>query len=178
MTKMSPVAPAQPRKIIVSSDHLASGEGWELSEVEFGLTVLNNAFQKWIVRCAVAAGQPELSATDVLVLHHVNHRHSEKKRVDICFMLNIEDAHNVTYALKRLIGFDLIAGTKRGKEIYYSTTAKGQELCEKYRQIRADCLLSLVGSVENYEADFPHVAERLRVLSGLYEQASRAAASL
>ena len=62
------------KRKIVSSRHLATEQGWPLSEVEFGLTIVFNAFQKWIVRCDAAAGQGVMNAIDVLVLHNVNHR--------------------------------------------------------------------------------------------------------
>jgi predicted MarR family transcription regulator len=64
---------------IVSSAHLASGQSQELSELEFGLIVAGNAFNRWMVRCMNAAGLPELSPLDILVLHSVNHRNRAKK---------------------------------------------------------------------------------------------------
>ncbi len=42
---------------IVSSSHLVSERAGELSEFEFGLTVLHNAFNRWMVRCMSAAGE-------------------------------------------------------------------------------------------------------------------------
>ena len=53
---------------IVSSAHLADNAAPELSELEFALTIANNAFQRWIVRGTTAAGRPELGALDVLVI--------------------------------------------------------------------------------------------------------------
>ncbi len=166
------------KRKIVSSRHLATEEGWPLSEVEFGLTVVYNAFQKWIVRCAVAAGQPDLSAMDVLVLHNVNHRDNEKRRVDISFMLNIEDTHTVNYSLKKLVGLELVGKEKRGKEIFYSTTAKGKKLCNDYRSVREQCLIPGMKHLDQDADALSEHAETLRTLSGLYDQASRAAASL
>ena len=169
---------AKKKRKIVSSRHLATEDGWSLSEVEFGLTVVSNAFQKWVVRCAAAAGKLDLSATDVLVLHNINHRDSEKRLVDICFVLNIEDTHTVNYALKKLLKVELIEKEKRGKEIFYSTSPAGKELCEEYRNIREQCLISGMKSLSLSEDELQKQAEILRTLSGLYDQASRAAASL
>ncbi|MDV4146705.1 transcriptional regulator, partial [Shimia sp. FJ5] len=39
---------------IVSSRHLAEGEGWEVSEFEFGLIIAYNAFSRWMMRCMAA----------------------------------------------------------------------------------------------------------------------------
>ncbi len=163
---------------IVSSRHLATDEGWPLSEVEFGLTVLNNAFNKWIVRCSAAAGQYDLNSTDVLTLHNIHHSDNEKRRIDICFMLNIEDTHTVNYSLKKLTKLGLIVGKKRGKEIFYAATEESHHLCEEYREIRIQCLLSGLKSIGKEPEELTAIASTLRALSGLYDQAARSAASM
>ena len=87
---MTQRAPAQRRKTrgaaIVSSAHLISPRSRELSELEFGLIVAWNAFSRWAVRCMAATGCPDLTITDVLVLHHLAHRERNKKLADICFV--------------------------------------------------------------------------------------------
>jgi len=163
---------------IVSSKNLAKSKGWPLSEIELGLTVLNNAFTKWIVRCASASGLGDLSAIEVLTLHNIHHRDNEQRRIDICFMLNIEDTHTVNYALKKLIKLELITGTKRGKEVYYATTDLGSDLCEEYRIIREECLISSLSTIDKDQEEFSKLAASLRSLSGIYDQAARAAASI
>ena len=62
---------AAPGKGIVSSSHLVSSRSVELSEFEFGLIVAWNAFSRWAMRCMAAAGCPDMTITDVLVLHHI-----------------------------------------------------------------------------------------------------------
>jgi hypothetical protein len=89
---------------ILSSAHLAEGPAGELSEFEFGLIVAHNAFSRWAMRCMAAAGMADLTITDVLVLHHVRHRDRAKRLSDICFTLNYEDTHVVSYALRKLVG--------------------------------------------------------------------------
>ena len=98
-TRRSP----RPRRPIVSSAHLVSEASPELNEFEFGLISASNAFSRWIVRCMAAAGIADLGPLDVLVLHSVNHRDREKRGADICFVLNVEDGHTVSYSLKKLI---------------------------------------------------------------------------
>ena len=108
---------------IVSSSHLVSPKSVELSELEFGLIVAWNAFSRWAIRCMAAAGCPELTITDVLVLHHICHRARNKKLGDICFVLNVEDTHIVGYSLKKLLAAGLAQGEKVGKEVFYSPSA-------------------------------------------------------
>jgi len=165
-------------KHIVSSSHLVSEQAAELSEFEFGLNMAVNAYHRWIVRCMAAAGQDGLSALDVLVLHLVNHREREKRLSDLCFLLNIEDSHVVNYALKKLAKQDLVAADRRGKETFYATTDEGQAACQRYRDIREDCLIASHAALGQDNQEIGEAARLLRVLSGLYDQAARAAASL
>lgn len=163
---------------IVSSRHLAEGEGWEMSEFEYGLIVVSNAFTRWITRCMAAAGHPDLSSLEILILHNVNHRGRDKRLSDICFLLNIEDTHTVNYALRKLLKAELISSEKRGKEVFYRTSESGMALCDAYRDVRKQCLLSGFELAEDSTVEVREIAKKLRSLSGQYDQASRAAASL
>jgi len=167
------------RRAIVSSAHLVSERAAALSEFEYGLILAGNAFNRWILRCMAAAGHDDLGVLDILVLHSVNHRAREKKLADICFVLGIEDTHTVTYALRKLTRLGLIAGERRGKEIFYTTTEAGRDACRRYREVREDCLVNAFGAFAGAsEQEISDLAELLRALSGLYDQAARAAASL
>ncbi|MDU8945238.1 winged helix DNA-binding protein [Ovoidimarina sediminis] len=163
---------------IVSSEHLAAGGKGEVSEYEFGLMIAYNAFTRWVQRCMSAAGMPELSVLESLVLHHVNHRDREKRLSDICFLLNIEDLHTVNYALKKLVKLGLVSSEKRGKEVFYEASVEGRNLCSAYAEVRRTCLLSAFPDDPAAMEDFRQIATFLRRASGQYDQASRAAASL
>ncbi|WP_341704289.1 winged helix DNA-binding protein [Ferrovibrio sp.] len=181
-------AAGSPRRAIVSSAHLASEKLEGLSEFEFALMMTGNAFARWIVRCMAAAnaamdGQGDLAALDVMVLHGVNHRERPKRLADLCLVLNVEDSHTVNYGLKKMVRLGLVSGTRKGKEIFYSTTPKGQALCLEYRKIREQLLgqaFALIGQPRAGQAqgDLSRVAELMRALSGIYDQAARSAASL
>ncbi|MGB3070752.1 MAG: winged helix DNA-binding protein [Ottowia sp.] len=166
------------RMRILSSAHLAKGPHAELSELEFGLIIAHNAFSRWVMRCMAAAGVPELASNDILVLHHVHHRERGKKLADICFTLNYEDTHVINYALKKLASMGLIQGKKTSKEVLYSTTAEGAALIERFRDVRSRCLLAGIEGELSDGDSHSDVARRLRLLSGLYDQAARAASSL
>lgn len=170
--------PLEPVVPIVSSEHLTSPDSWHLSEFEYGMIIAHHAFSRWMVRCMSAAGYPDFSPLDILVLHNVNHRRREKRLVDICFVLHVEDTHTVNYSLKKLLKLQLVDKEKRGKEIFYWTTVAGSEACKKYRDVRERCLTSVYRNLETEGSDVSEAASLLRLLSGLYDQASRAAASL
>ena len=166
------------RRSIVTSAHLVSEKCAELSEFEFGLNIAANAYNRWLVRCMAAAGIKDMTTIDVLVLHHVYHRDRPKKLADICFILNVEDTHVVTYALKKLAAMKLVQSQRNGKEVLFSATAGGGQVCRRYREVREACLLPGVSADGEENARLGELAQFLRSLSGLYDQAARAATSL
>lgn len=162
---------------IVSSDHLVSEKSPELSEMEFGMILSWHAFSRWMMRCMAAAGVKDMTPIDVLVLHHVTHRRSEKKLADICFVLNVEDTHVVSYSLKKLVATGLVQSARRGKEVFFSASEAGVAACLRYRDVREECLLpGFSGSAEE-NARLGELARTLRTLSGRYDQAARAASA-
>lgn len=170
--------PQDSREPIVSSHHLAEGGMADVSEYEFGLMIAYNSFARWVSRCMAASGLPELGVLESLVLHHVNHRARDKRLTDICFLLNIEDPHLVNYALKKLLKQGLLTSEKRGKEVFYAISETGRAICQRYSAIRRQCLLDSLPEGDRERAAFSDAASFLRRVSGHYDQASRAAASL
>ena len=167
-----------PPRLFVSSAHLMSPKSRQLSEFEFGLIVSSNAFNRWVVRCMAAAGLKDLTALDVLLLHHVNHRARKKKLADVSFMMNIEDTYVVSYSLRKLVNLKLVQTERRGKEVVYFTTPLGQSQIERYREVREACLVAAMSKDGGNNARLGDMAAFLRVLSGMYDQAARAAATL
>jgi predicted MarR family transcription regulator len=161
---------------IVTSSHLATSYP-ESSEFEFGLIIAYHAFERWMVRCMNAAGTKDMAPIDILILHHINHRGKQKRIADICFILNIEDTHLASYSIKKLVAANLVSGTKKGKEMYYSTTPKGADLCNRYKSVRDNCLIGSFTKSEDEAKTLGNIAKFLRNMSGSYDQASRAASS-
>jgi predicted MarR family transcription regulator len=166
------------KPLIAASAHLVSERAPDLSAVEFGLMIAGHAFNRWVVRCMAAAGLPDLTAIDVIVLHHVYHRQRGKKLADICFTLNIEDTHIVNYSLKKLDRLGVVKGERSGKEVVYSVTPEGGEIIARYVEVREQCLIDGLPAASNGLEFSQELANLLRGLSGVYDQAARAATSL
>ncbi|MEJ6392100.1 winged helix DNA-binding protein [Gymnodinialimonas sp. 2305UL16-5] len=162
---------------VVSSAHLADSAFPELSEFEFGLTLCNHAFHRWMVRAMALAGHPDMSPLEVLVLHSTHHRGRPKTLADICLVLNIEDTHTVNYAIKKLGKAGLVSEGRRGKEKTVITTEEGARICARYREIRNTLLLDALGEL-GIEADqVSRISRLLRMMAGQYGQSARAAAT-
>ena len=164
--------------LVVSSAHLANSSLPALSEIEFALTMTNNAFQRWIVRCMAAAGGPAMSPLEVLIVHLVNHRERAKTLADICLVLNIEDTHLASYAIKKLVEHGLVKTGRSGKEKTIAITEEGVRLCRRYGEVREALVVQAARQLGHDPADLSRIAAVLRALSGAYDQAARAAASL
>lgn len=163
---------------VVSSAHLAAGAVPALSEFEFGAVLVSHAFERWMVRCMAAAGVPDLSRVDVLVLHTAHHRGRPKRMADVCLVLNIEDTHVVNYAVKKLARLGLLTTRRQGKEKLVEATPAGAAACRRYREIREALLVRSVAALGLDRQALSTLAAQMRVLSGHYDQAARAAASL
>lgn len=162
---------------VVSSAHLANSGLPELSEMEFALTMANNAFQRWMVRCMTAAGMPGLTPLEVLIVHLVHHRARAKSLADICLVLNIEDTHLVNYAVKKLEKHGLVTAGRTGKEKTVAITPGGETYCAQYGKVREALLIRSVEQLGLDRAELSRLAALLRTLSGSYDQAARAAAA-
>jgi len=175
VNRFSGTAPLGP---IVSSAHLAEGGSPGLSEVEYGLILASHAFDRWIVRCMAAAGFPGLSPMEIMILHSIRHRDREKKLADICLVLDIEDTHVVTYAIRKLEAAKLLATGRTGKEKTVKITERGSEACKTYAEVRKHLLVDPTANARPSEQTLSETAAILRFISGAFNQAARAAATL
>ena len=172
--------PEPPRSVgpVVSSAHLAASGLPELSEVEYALTMANHAFQRWITRCMDAAGAPGMAPLEVLILHLVNHRDRAKTLADIRLVLHVEDAHLVTYAVRKLSENGLVSTARKGKEKTVEITPDGAALCARYAEVREALLIELARETGFPPEEMSRLAALLRALSGSYDHAARAAMTL
>ena len=149
-----------------------------LAETELGAFGTSQSFHRWIVRCMEMAGLKDLTVVDVLVLHHVNHRGNDKRLADICFVLNIEDSHVVGYSLRKLAALGVIQADRHGKEVTYAITPSGQAFLRRYMEIREQRLIDALTTIGLNKSVLGELAQYLRRMSGLYDQAARAATSI
>ena len=78
----------------------------------------------------------------------------------------------MNYSLK-LERLGVVRGVKTGKEVIYSTTDEGAAAIRRYAEVREQCLVKpYIDSPAADEASH-QLANTLRALSGLYDQAAR-----
>jgi len=169
-------APEEPPRIL-SSSHLVDPACPQLSELEFALILVSSAFSKWMVHCMATAGLRDLAPLAVILLHHVNSRGRDKRLADICFVIN-EEAHTVSYSLRKLVALGVVAQTKKGKDVTYATTEKGRTAIARYAESRSALLIGALHPTAEKNREIGEAARVLRELSGVYGLAARSAASM
>ena len=149
----------------------------DLSDFEFALINLSYGFHRWVETCMAASGNRGLSATDILVLHAVNHRAKGRRLAEISMVLNIDDTHLVAYSLKKLVAAGLASAQRQGRETHYETTEKGDEICIDYRRVRDRFLVeNLKWLIEGRPAStLSDSTLFLGTLTAIYDQSGRSA---
>ena len=161
------------RTTAVSSTAGSDSLSEELSQLEMALTVLWNSARRWLSKRSSVNG---LSDLDVFLMHMLAYRNTALRASDLAFALAIDDMHLVSYSLKKLTKLGLIASAKTGKEVVYRATAAAAEDRNAFLEDRGRYVEP---AIRDLMASGVHVAaltKALRTLSGVYEQAARAAA--
>ena len=149
----------------------------KLSEFELGLTVLWNSVKRWMSQRSKASVIEGLSDLDVFLLHLIVYRDRPLRAIDLAFALSIDDRHLVAYSLKKLVRLRAITSSRKGKEAFYAAAERGRQHYEEFLEDRRRFLEPAMRYLNSSNADLDGLNELLRALTGVYEQAARAAAS-
>ncbi len=144
-----------------------------MTQFELSMIAARHAQEQWGLRCASAAGMKGYSAMDLLVLHMIGY--GSKRLADICFALNVEDTHIVSYALKKLQRAKLVESERIGKDTFFVPTEQGRAHIADYKAVRKRYLVRALAKFSRGDLNLELLTDMLRVLSGLYEQAARSA---
>jgi len=158
--------------------HLARTETErQLSDFEFRLERLAQAYYRWKAACLAAVCDVPLTGDDVAVLNVVRMGDEPKRLSEIGQLLNRVDVPNLQYATRKLVRAGLIEteGSSSRKETRYRTTATGRSVTEAYAALRAATLPPMLEALEGWTAKSETAGAHLDVISGLYAQAAQAA---
>src|SRR5437763_3167071 len=147
--------------------------GEELSQLEMSLTVLWNSARRWLSKRSRVNG---LSDLDVFLMHMLAYRNTALRASDLAFALAIDDMHLVSYSPKKLTKLGLNTSTKSGKEVVYRATAAAAEDRNAFLEDRGRYVEAAIRELMASGVDVAALTKALRTLSGVYEQAARAAA--
>jgi predicted MarR family transcription regulator len=158
--------------------HLARTETERrLSDFEFGLERLTQAYYRWKAACLAAVCDVPLSGDDVAVLNVVRMGDEPKRLSEIGQLLNRVDVPNLQYATRKLVRVGLIEteGNSSRKETRYRATATGRSVTEAYAALRAATLPPMLEALEGWAAKSETTSIHLDLISSLYAQAAQVA---
>jgi predicted MarR family transcription regulator len=158
--------------------HLARTETErQLSDFEFRLERLAQAYYRWKAACLAAVCDVPLTGDDVAVLNVVRMGDEPKRLSEIGQLLNRVDVPNLQYATRKLVRAGLIEteGSSSRKETRYRVTATGRSVTEAYAALRAATLPPMLDALDGWTAKSETASVHLDLISSLYAQAAQAA---
>jgi predicted MarR family transcription regulator len=158
--------------------HLARTETErQLSDFEFGLERLAQAYYRWKAACLAAVCDVPLSGDDVAVLNVVRMGDEPKRLSEVGQLLNRVDVPNLQYATRKLTRAGLIEteGYSSRKETRYRATEAGRAVTEAYAAVRAATLPPMLEALEGWPIKSEATRLQLDVLASLYAQAAQIA---
>jgi predicted MarR family transcription regulator len=171
--KQQPAAAERP-----GSWHLARTETERrLTDFEFGLERLAQAYYRWKAACLAAVCDVPLTGDDVAVLNVVRMGDEPKRLSEIGQLLNRVDVPNLQYATRKLVRAGLIEteGSSSRKETRYRATATGRSVTEAYAALRAATLPPMLDALDGWAAKSETASIHLDLISSLYAQAAQVA---
>jgi predicted MarR family transcription regulator len=144
-----------------------------LTELEFSLEHLVQAYYRWKSLCFRAVSDIALSGEDVAVLNTIRMGDDPKQLSEIASLLNRTDMANLQYALRKLTKAGLIenTGSPSRRETRYRVTAAGRAITDAYSRMRVDILMPILNDSNAGNLDSAALVRAFSVLARQYEDA-------
>lgn len=150
----------------------------DVSEIEYALMRANEAFGRWQTECLASVVDLAASGPENAMLHIIRMNDRPKSIKDLARLANREDIPNIQYSLRKLIGAGLVARQGSGRAgVTYTVTESGRAVTDQFAEIRASLLIAAIKSVPNFDEKLEEATRTLDLLTGIYEQAARIAAT-
>jgi predicted MarR family transcription regulator len=148
-----------------------------LTELEFGLEHLLQAYYRWKSLCFRAVCDVALSGEDVAVLNTIRMGDDPKQLSEIAGLLNRTDMANLQYALRKLAKAGLIdnTGSPSRRETRYRVTTAGRDVTDAYSRMRLEILMPLLDKPNAGSMDSAALGRAFSVLARHYEEAGHGA---
>jgi predicted MarR family transcription regulator len=174
---------AKPKQQAIAAErpgawHLARTETEKrLSDFEFRLERLAQAYYRWKAACLAAVCDVPLTGDDVAVLNVVRMGDEPKRLSEVGQLLNRVDVPNLQYATRKLVRAGLIEteGSSSRKETRYRATEKGRAVTEAYAALRGTTMPPMLDALDGWAANFETTSVQMDLLASLYGQAAQVA---
>lgn len=146
-----------------------------VTEFEWGLIRLYEAFSRWVSTTGSLMVDEDLKFTEHLILHIIRMHNRPKNSITIARMMNRDDVANLQYSLRKLEAAGLISKSKdkTGKSFSYVVTDQGKQITDGYASIRSDLLIRAISTISDIDERMSEMTKLVSVLTGIYEEMSR-----
>lgn len=159
--------------------HLAKSAGEiEATELEFALMRAFEGFGRWQSECLANVCDLAATGPENALLHIIRMNERPKSIKDLARLTNRDDVPNIQYSLRKLIGAGLVLRKGAGRSgVSYECTLEGRRVTDDFGALRQQLLLAEIASLPGFSARLAEAARTLNVLSGIYEEVARVAAT-
>lgn len=177
MTRRKPPAPRQ--STLDRTWHLARTPiEINVAELEYALMRSFEAFGRWQAECLASVADFSASGPENALLHIIRMNDRAKTIRDLAYMTNREDIPNIQYSLRKLIKGGLVERSGSGRAgVFYEATPLGRQVTDRYADMRAALLIDAVRRVPELAGRLAEAARTLELMTGLYAQVARTAAT-
>lgn len=159
--------------------HLAaSAVEVDTTELEFALMRTFEGFGRWQSECLASVCDLAATGPENALLHIIRMNERPKSIKDLARLTNRDDVPNIQYSLRKLIGAGLILRKGSGRSgVTYEVTEEGRRVTDDYGAVRRRLLIQAVQTVPGFSDRLAEATRTLNLLSGIYEEISRVAAT-
>ena len=159
--------------------HLAqSAVEVDTTELEFALMRTFEGFGRWQSECLASVCDLAATGPENALLHIIRMNERPKTIKDLARLTNRDDVPNIQYSLRKLIGAGLVLRHGAGRSgVTYQVTDEGRRVTDEYGVLRRRLLLAEIAGLPGFSDRLAEATRTLNVLSGLYEEISRVAAT-
>ena len=150
----------------------------DTTELEFALMRTFEGFGRWQSECLASVSDLAATGPENALLHIIRMNERPKSIKDLARLTNRDDVPNIQYSLRKLIGTGLVLRKGSGRSgVTYEVTDQGRRVTNDYGALRRRLLLQAVANVPGFSERLAEATRTLNLLSGIYEEISRVAAT-
>jgi predicted MarR family transcription regulator len=159
--------------------HLSQSAGEvAVTELEFALMRTAEGFERWQSECLASVTGLAATGPENAMLHIIRMNDRPKSVKDLARLTNRDDVPNIQYSLRKLIAAGLVRRQGAGRAgVTYEVTEAGRAVTDDYAALRRRLLIAAIAAVPGFEARLAEATRTLNLLSGIYEEVARVAAT-
>ena len=159
--------------------HLAkTGPEVDATELEFALMRTFEGFGRWQSECLASVVDVAATGPENALLHIIRMNERPKSVKDLARMTNRDDVPNIQYSLRKLIGAGLVLRKGAGRSgVTYEVTEEGKRVTDAFGALRRRLLIGAIENLPGFADRLAEAARTLNLLSGIYEEVARVAAT-